>query len=94
MPGTGTITTPTGYTGGVAAQIVVSLYDPTQVSNFFTPLPNVECLGIQKSDGANPRVARLRYRMSNAALNPSWPDRIEDIFGFNAVSRSLSEYCL
>ena len=85
MPGTGTITPSAGPPGGIATPLVVSRYDPTADTHFFVPVPNVECLQIQRGRGASPSVARFRYRMATPQLNPGWPSRIEQIFGLDAI---------
>jgi len=70
-----------------AASIRVVRYDPDPDADpFFTDLPNVRCLMIQKRSGPEPGVARFRY-VFDQLLGTDFPQRVEDVISLDAAGR-------
>lgn len=52
-------------------------------------LSNIRCLGIRKSEGADPGAARFRYTFMDYSLDPSDPQRFEQVYPVDAVGPGI-----
>jgi hypothetical protein len=69
--------------GGVGVTPVVAKYNPDGGQRMYTVLPNVEVLSIQVTEGADPGVAKFRYRFDEARAEEGDPLRIEHMYPFS-----------
>src|SRR6185437_13131285 len=69
-----------------SAVIQTYLYTPDapDPSDKYQLCANLLCLGITKSEGADPGSARFRYIFVDPSIDPTSPRQIEDVYPFNA----------
>jgi hypothetical protein len=65
-----------------AKQVLVYRYDPE--SEEYTFLPNIRCLSVEYSEGANPPIARFRYSFGDPRDDGDSPTRAEQVYPLDA----------
>lgn len=85
MPGSFSYDPGSGDLAGFALPTGVFLYDPESESDDgpYTILPNIQCLEIQKKDGADPSSARFAYILDDRSTVSNFPNQFEQLWPLN-----------